>query len=116
MGETIKLDATLTAYVRRDGRRRWIAVCPSIDVASQGSSEDEAKRCLKEAVEVWFESCVERGVLDQALREASFRPSAYGPASVKREEPRDEDVRGEAFAIHITIPAYQASAVLGKSA
>lgn len=46
-----------------------------VGVVSQGKTADDARRCLQEAIELWFESCVERGVLDQALREANFRPS-----------------------------------------
>ncbi len=76
MPETIKLEVNLRAYVRRETKRRWAAICPMLGVASQGATEETAKSALQEAVELWFESCVERGVLDQALREANFRPLA----------------------------------------
>lgn len=33
-------------------------------------------------MELWFESCVERGVLDHALREANFRP--FQPNQTKK--------------------------------
>ena len=121
MNETIKLEVSLTAYVRRETRTRWSAVCPMLSVASQGGTEPGAKRALQEAVELWFESCLERGVLDQALREANFRPLPSGDhavdgaelvrvSKVKRED-RD-DVLGRDFSIHLSIPAYQASAFL----
>lgn len=72
MGETIKLDVQLRAFVRRETRNRWIAVCPKIDVVTQGKSADDAKRCLDEAVQLWFEDCIERGTLQQALRECGL--------------------------------------------
>ena len=116
MTETIILDVNLQAFVRRDGPRRWIASCPKVGVVSQGASADDAKRCLQEAVELWFESCVERGVLDQALREANFRPSHPDRRSDERTGRRRRSVRkgilGDAFDIRLTIPAYEASTLL----
>jgi len=117
MVETITLDVELRAFVRRESSRRWIAVCPSVGVASQATSAEDAKRCIQEAVELWFESCIERGVLDRALREANFRPlneqgepggTDIGPG--RRSKRRD--VLGDDFALRVTIPAYQGAAVL----
>jgi len=124
MVESILLQVNLRAFVRKETKKRWSAICPMLGVASQGTTEDEAKRCLQEAVELWFESCVERGVLDEALREANFRPLPPGEAidpgldhvRVERKASnRQADVLGEDFSIHLVIPAYQASALLGVS-
>lgn len=73
MNKTITLDVELRAFVRRDTKERWIAVCPSIGVASQGIDADDARRCIDEAVQLWFESCIEHGTLVQALQESGFR-------------------------------------------
>ena len=118
MNETISLGVNLNAYVRRDTARRWIATCPLIGVASQGHNASEAKACLQEAVELWFESCIERGVLDQALREANFRPSAEGGHADRPREKRQgrTNILGEAFAISLTIPGYVATTLLGATA
>ena len=121
MAETISLEVNLQAYVRRDTARRWIATCPLIAVVSQGKTAEEAKAFLQEAVELWFESCIERGVLDQALREASFRPSprsesARKPVSRGSKRGPKSEVLGEAFAVRLTIPGYEAPAVLGATA
>jgi predicted RNase H-like HicB family nuclease len=62
---TLKVD--LNIVIRRDSDTRWIASCPSVGVVSQGNSPDDARRCIREAVELWFESCLERGVLWKAL-------------------------------------------------
>ena len=120
MGEMIKLDIQLRAFVRRETRKRWVAVCPKINVASQGTSQDEAKRCLSEAIEAWFEDCIERGTLEEALRECGFRTATREEAETspehilmtRKEEP---DVLGELFSVHVTIPAYQAAALLASA-
>ena len=120
MSETIELEVNLKAYVRRETSRRWIATCPQIDVVTQGATGDQAKACLQEAVELWFESCIERGVLDRALREANFQPSSAG--DLKRADFRNSrrrrspDVLGAAFTIHFRIPGYEAAPLLSASA
>ncbi len=42
-------------------------------VMTQASSRKQALQSLREAVELWFESCIDRGVLDAALREVAER-------------------------------------------
>jgi predicted RNase H-like HicB family nuclease len=116
MTESIALDVHLQAFVRRDTARRWIASCPMVGVVSQGRSSADAKRCLQEAVELWFESCVERGVLDQALREANFRPASPAGADMPERPMQSKSVLGESFEIHLTIPAYEAATLLSATA
>ena len=45
----------LTAIIEREGDG-FVALCPEVDVASQGSSVDEARRNLQEALELFFET------------------------------------------------------------
>lgn len=118
MVESISLQVNLRAFVRREAAARWIASCPQIGVVSQGRTGREARKSLQEAVELWFESCIERGVLDQALRESSFRPSAISePRSGRsRRNARSENVLGAPFAIHLTVPGYEAAPLLSASA
>lgn len=120
MSETIKLEIHLRAFVRRETKKRWIAVCPHIDVVSQGQSANDAKRCLDEAVQLWFEDCIERGTLDEALRECGFRPATREEAEtapehivVTREE--EPDILGDSFDISVTIPAYQAAVLMANA-
>jgi predicted RNase H-like HicB family nuclease len=87
-----------------------VAVCPSIDVASQGVSADDAKRCLDEAVQLWFESCVERGTLERALQESHFRPLHDDETGRAEVDMSTDDLLGEPFIVSVTIPAYQATA------
>jgi predicted RNase H-like HicB family nuclease len=121
MTESISLGVHLQAFVRRDTPRRWIATCPMVGVASQGRTADDARQCLQEAIELWFESCVERGTLDQALREANFRPLQNRPSDEtsnagRRRKHRSNSVLGDAFEVHLTIPAYEAATLLSATA
>jgi predicted RNase H-like HicB family nuclease len=50
----------------------YIARCSSLDITTQGRTAAEARRNLVEASELFLISCLERGTLDQALRELGF--------------------------------------------
>ena len=45
----------LTAIIEREGDG-YVALCPEVDIASQGSSVEEARTNLKEALELFFET------------------------------------------------------------
>lgn len=45
----------LTAIIEREGDG-YVALCPEVDVASQGDTIGEAKANLKEALELFFET------------------------------------------------------------
>ena len=45
----------VTAIVEREGDG-YVALCPEVDVASQGQSVAEARKNLKEALELFFET------------------------------------------------------------
>jgi predicted RNase H-like HicB family nuclease len=49
----------LTAIVEKEGEG-YVALCPELDVASQGDSIEEAARNLREAVELFLE-CADPG-------------------------------------------------------
>ena len=122
MGELIKFEVSLRAFVRKERPGTFVAVIPSLGVASQGTSIEDAKRSVREAVELWFESCIERGMLDQALREVGFIPShGVEPGSehvtvTKLDQEDVDDVRGEQIPVTVKIPAYQAAVFLSQSA
>jgi len=48
----------LTAIIEREGDG-YVALCPDVDVASQGASIDEARTNLVEALELFFETASE---------------------------------------------------------
>lgn len=45
----------LTALIEREGDG-YVALCPELDIASQGSTVEEAKANLVEAIELFMES------------------------------------------------------------
>ena len=45
---------TYTAIIEKEGDA-YVALCPELDIASQGTTIEEAKANLKEAVEVFLE-------------------------------------------------------------
>lgn len=45
----------LTAVIEREGSG-YVALCPELDIASQGDSIEEARNNLKEAVQLFFET------------------------------------------------------------
>jgi predicted RNase H-like HicB family nuclease len=51
----------LTAIIERENEM-YVASCPELDVVSQGSSVEEAKSNLQEAVELFLESASETEV------------------------------------------------------
>ena len=57
--------------VKREGAW-YVAHCPPLDITTQGRTAAEARRNLAEASELFLVSCLERGSLDQALRELGF--------------------------------------------
>jgi predicted RNase H-like HicB family nuclease len=44
-----------TALIEREGDS-YVALCPEVDVASQGDSVEEARRNPREALELFFEA------------------------------------------------------------
>lgn len=49
------MNKLLTAIIEREDKG-YVALCPEVDVASQGDNVDEARNSLKEALELFFET------------------------------------------------------------
>jgi len=78
MRGTTQLEFKLFGTLKR--KENWyIAHCPPLDLTTQGRTASEAKQNLAEAAELFFVSCLERGTLDQALRELGFVEVKGGP-------------------------------------
>ena len=54
----------------RPSGKYWIASCPSLDVHTQADTFESAQENLKEALALFFESCLSRGTLEDVLRSA----------------------------------------------
>ena len=58
------MNKKLTAIIEREGNG-YVALCPDIDVASQGDTIDEARKNLKEALELFFETASSEEIKDR---------------------------------------------------
>ena len=74
MSNGLQLRLELFGTVKRQGNW-YVAHCPPLDITTQGRTEREAKQNLQEASELFLTSCLERGTLDQALRELGWIPA-----------------------------------------
>ncbi|MBS3175994.1 type II toxin-antitoxin system HicB family antitoxin [Candidatus Woesearchaeota archaeon] len=65
-------ELVLTVVVKKEdgGYSAW---CPELDVASQGSSVEDAKKNLKEAVELHVETMIKNGDLDLLLEKLGLK-------------------------------------------
>ena len=62
---------TFTGIFKKEGKS-YSALCPEFDVASCGSSIEEAQKNLVEAVQLYLESAKELGILNDVFEEAGF--------------------------------------------
>ena len=60
---------------------QWVAECPAVQVMSQGRTQRQAMTALNDAVALWFESCIARGTLKDALAECGFSYMGAGRAT-----------------------------------
>lgn len=52
----------------------WLASCPDLDLTTQGKTFEEAQFNMKDALMLFFESCLRRGTLEQVLKESGYEP------------------------------------------
>jgi predicted RNase H-like HicB family nuclease len=64
---------TVTAVITRE-EGGFVALCPEIDIASQGDTVEEAKANLHEAVELFFECASDLEVQDRLSTESFVSP------------------------------------------
>ena len=63
----------VTAMLQREGEG-WVALCPELDVASQGDTIEEARANLREAVELFLESASETEIQQRLHKETYVTP------------------------------------------
>ena len=55
------MNRKLTAIIEREGSG-YVALCPELDIASQGDSIEQARENLQEALELFFETASQEEV------------------------------------------------------
>jgi predicted RNase H-like HicB family nuclease len=56
------------AIIEREGEQ-YVALCPELDIASQGDTIEGARENLKEAVELFFETASQQEIQDRLHNE-----------------------------------------------
>jgi len=64
---------TMTAIIEKDGDT-YVALCPEVDVASQGATREAARQNLREAVELFLESASAAEVESRLPSDISIEP------------------------------------------
>ena len=70
------------AEVHRE-RDTWVASCPQLHVASQGSTPEEAMAMLQEAMTLFIEGCCEEGIMGSVLEESGLELLVRADAAVR---------------------------------
>jgi predicted RNase H-like HicB family nuclease len=68
--EGVGMNRRMTAVIQRE-KDGFVALCPELDIASQGDTVESARENLREAVQLFFE-CASPGEIQERLREDCF--------------------------------------------
>ena len=68
---SVTINVKVAIDIRQDGPL-FVARCERFGVVTQGSTYEEAKANLIEAVSLFIETCYEMGTLETVLKEAGF--------------------------------------------
>jgi predicted RNase H-like HicB family nuclease len=63
----------VTAWIYREGDG-YVALCPELDIASQGDNIEDARRNIEEAVALFFETASEGEIQERFQREFYVTP------------------------------------------
>jgi len=63
----MKNNRQFTAIIEQEGDG-YVALCPELDIASQGDTVEEARNNLKEALELFFE-CADSSEIESRIHE-----------------------------------------------
>lgn len=96
-GKAILFSMKVPVETRREGA--WFyASCDVLDVHSQGRTEDEAVKNLVESMQLFVESCYERGTLESVLKDCGFRPERDVHRALRA------DAAGKARMVDVPLP------------
>jgi predicted RNase H-like HicB family nuclease len=75
----------ILTYMIKKGDKKFIALCPEFDIASQGDSIEEASDNLKDAISLYFEGIEELGTRDIIFRERNIKVYSSKPQTITEE-------------------------------
>jgi predicted RNase H-like HicB family nuclease len=69
---TVEISASISGDLfKQEGM--WISNCPALDLATCGKTKKEALENTKEAVRIFFETCIQHRTLEKALDELHWQ-------------------------------------------
>jgi predicted RNase H-like HicB family nuclease len=98
-GHTL-ISASISGKLSKKKDGTWIGYCPPLDLYTCGATREEMLKNTQEAIELFFESCIRRGTLDEALRELNWeKDSDINADGISRMVPKINDCVPPAFVI-----------------
>ena len=59
---------------KEDGQ--FVAICPELNISSFGDSVEEARKSLREAIDLFLEECESMETIEAVSRESGFSPDS----------------------------------------
>lgn len=89
MKEIITFEFSLPFIFKKEPKY-YVACCPILDICDQGETKEEARKNLKETIELFVINCFERGVLERVLKDCGFtavkKPYPKRPTHISSKE------------------------------
>ena len=82
----------------------YVAVCPELDVASQGETVEEANNNVKEAIILYLNSIEELGIRKEIFKERKIKVYSGVPEPKKEKIPIPKDFNNDSFTTINPIP------------
>ena len=73
--KTHRLESRLELFFLKEGDV-YVAYCPSLNLATQGDSMEEADKAFDEALQIFLEEVMESHTLDKVLQECGWKKVA----------------------------------------
>jgi predicted RNase H-like HicB family nuclease len=69
----IKVTVNLLGATRHDKETDlFVGFCPALNIYSQGTTEEEARKTLESAILLYVQTCFKKNILEDVLKEAGF--------------------------------------------
>ena len=101
----VSVKLSLLAEIIEEEPGCYLAVCPALDVYSQGDSIEEAEANIAEAVDMFLEACIKRKTLSEVLTDCGFYEIAKGAARNKTRKRKTPPMQNGDVLRQFTLPA-----------
>ena len=114
-GKIFSLQLSLTGQIFQEGDN-WISYCKGLDLSTCGRTPEEALKNTKDAITLFFKSCISRGVLEPALTELGWEISSITKQTMKPSSSATKKLKKSSLSIPSDIvPAFIIDQQKGKN-